>query len=112
MITTKQQEKLINRFESLSELELDSVIEDLYAVLSKNRLTHLIDRHNGNTELEEEVEGLEYDLKKSEQEVDDLKDKLMEITNLCEDVEDTEDFEDGAFEELKKALVQIKSISE
>lgn len=84
MITVKQQEKLINRFETLSELELDSVIEDLYAVLSKNHLTHLIDRHNGNTELQEEVECLKDELKESQQEADDLKDKLLEIKSIAE----------------------------
>jgi hypothetical protein len=55
MLTVTQQDRLIQRFETLSELELDSVLQELVAHLEKNKLLHLLEKHTGVDELNNEV---------------------------------------------------------
>ena len=93
MITINQQERLIERFETLTELELDAVIKGLIGVLEKNKMMHLIDN---SADLEEKV----------------AKNNLQEIANLCESVEELEEYEKDAFDKLKKTLLEIKNIAE
>lgn len=112
MITTKQQEKLIQRFETLSELELDSVLEELVAHIQKEKLGHLLDKHTGIDDLRNEIEGQENTISDLEKEVDDLRDDLHEIENVCEEAEDIESFEEEGFESLMNAIKKIKSIAE
>lgn len=114
MITVKQQEKLINRFETLSELELDSVLSELTEVITRNRMNHLVERHFDfedleaqNHELSEQVEDLEREVK----ELEDSSENLGEISNLCEEADEVEDFEEGAFEKLKKLISKIKELT-
>lgn len=111
MITIKQQEKLIERFETLSELELDSVLEELVAHLEKNHLWHLLEKHTGADDLENEVEDLEQKVTELEEDIHEYKDSMREIENVCDSVEETQEFEDGAFDELKAALNKIKNLT-
>lgn len=119
MITVKQQQKLINRFESLTELEVQSVLVELADFIRKNKYEHLIvdvfsdEIEDAAREISsEELEDTERELRNIENERDKLKDQMNEITSLCEGVEDIESFEENAVEDLQKAIKEIKSISE
>src|SRR5688500_11704885 len=109
MITTRQHEKLIDRIKGLSELELDDLLKDIGQHLRKNKMEHLIDNAFDMDDHTEQIEELEEDVRELETEKDGLTDKLHEIFMICESVEDTEEFEEEAFNELKVAINQIKN---
>lgn len=114
MITARQQEKLINRFETLSEIELDSILGELAEVISRNKMNHLIERHfdvedlkDENNELSEKVNELEEELERLEFQADDLR----EIAKLCDKADEIEDFEEGSFDDLKGIIEDIKALT-
>lgn len=109
MITVKQQEKLIDRIKGLSELELDGFLEELSSHIRKNNLIHLIDSNFNLNDHAAELEDLERDYRDLETEKDKLVDDLFDINSLCKRAEDIEEFEEGAFDELKSIIKEIES---
>ncbi len=109
MIAVRQQEKLIERIASLSELELDGLLREVAQHLRKNNLEHLINNSFQMEDYTEEIEKLEESLADAERENDEKEDKLREIENICDDVDYLEEFEEGAFDKLKSAIKKIKN---
>src|SRR5687767_15957462 len=84
MITLKQENKLIDRIKSRSELELTTLIQELKDHFRKIKLSHVFDDVSDSLYLQDEV----YEL---EEKVDDLEDKLEEATSDAQHWEDKAD---------------------
>lgn len=107
MITQKQEIKLLERVRSLSELEMQSFIEELIDHLEKHKMLHLI---IGNTDYEEEIEKLEDKIEELESEIEDKDNTLEQIQDICSDADEIEEFEESAFDELKDGFKSIKKL--
>jgi len=82
MITVKQQEKLIDRIKSLSELELSAFMEDFAEHIQKNNLIHVVENRFKIPDYEEDIDELNEEMKELERERDELKDTVNKIRNI------------------------------
>jgi hypothetical protein len=119
MITVKQQEKLINKFETLSELELQSVLGELADFIRKNKYEHLIVNlfddeieDAAGDRLADETEGLEKEIDNLEDSIRDIKDKVYKAMNELEDAKAAveEDHPGWTLPELDKAIQILEDI--
>lgn len=106
MITAKQEQKLIDRIKSLSELELEALMEELRPYLRKWNMSRVLEDRDLAAELEEAEECIE-ELKEKK---DDLVDKLTDIEAICENALEVEEYEDKAYEKLCSWFEQIKDL--
>lgn len=79
MITLRQEEKLIDRLKSLSEIELQGVIDELVNHICKNNMEHILT----SAFYSDEIRVLENENEKLQDKCYRLEDKLQEIKNLC-----------------------------
>jgi hypothetical protein len=108
MLTLKTEEKLINRLKSLSEIELESVLDELYEHLVKNKMLHVANSAFGQDEIDELSHKLdektdEFDLVESE--LDDLKSYTQRAVVILEGID-----EDGEPEEIRSKNIKKQSI--
>lgn len=103
MLTLRSEVKLIDRLKSLSELELSGVMSELHDHLRKNKMMHILENEfrlqNDITRIEE----LESELSDLERDNERMSDTLFNIKIIVED------FEESAFDELKRFINEIKN---
>lgn len=103
MLTLRSEVKLIDRLKSLSELELSGVMSELHEHLRKNKMMHILENEfrlqNDITRIEE----LESELSDLERDIERMSDTLFNIKIIVED------FEESAFDELKRFINEIKN---
>lgn len=71
MITVYEEDAMLSKFESMSEIEIKSFLEKLYDALSKRSLSHLI---NGDV-VKDEIEELK-------DEIEELNDKIRKAKDI------------------------------
>jgi len=109
MITVKQHERLIDKITSLSELELDQLLQDIGQHLYKNNLEHLIDnafqlddQTEQIEELEEELKNMDEELSNSKEETHALKVQISIAINLLDEMEGEEFGEEWGRKQVSK----------
>lgn len=112
MITIKQQEKLLGRIKTLSELELEAVFKEICEHLQRNDMRHIIKNVIDPDDFESEAEELTDTLSDMENERDEKIDDLSTIDSICDEAEGIEDFEDPEkqIEELKSIIKRIQDV--
>lgn len=107
MLTLKQETVLIDRIKSLSELELDSLLKEIGQHLRKNNLEHLIDNSF-------DIETFEDELREAEDRIEELEDyqsKLEDINRIADDLKDTDELQEDAYEVLIEGIKEITDLS-
>ena len=82
MITLKQEEKLLDRIKSLTELELTTLIQELRDHIIKNDLGHIFNAISDVEDLRDEIDDLNDKIEKLESENSKLESKLDEINSI------------------------------
>lgn len=94
MITAKHEERLISRISGMSELELESLFEELAERLGKDRKLHVISAAVGSEEIKDlkyEVSELEDKVDELESELDDLRSCAQRATVILEEIDEDDD---------------------
>lgn len=102
MITTKQESVLIKKIKSLTELELQSLFEELADHIRKNNLSEVIQRALDIDNLREEYDVLERNFNELEEERDDLSDRMRTAWSMLSELEI-----DPLDDELQKEIDKI-----
>lgn len=109
-MTLKQENKLIDRIKSLSELELTTLIEELRDHFRKNKLNHVFDDvtdcshlQDEINELEEKVESLEEKLEESNSDAQHWEDKADRASRILLELIDNEHGVDQLNDKLNEA---------
>jgi len=110
MITAKQEEKLTERIANLTELELQSLLEEVLPRLSKSQKIHVVESFIHDEAAEERIGDLEDGINLLEEEKEDLENTIDSISKIVYDASDVEEFEDNAFQKLKDALTKIGNL--
>ena len=105
MITVNQEYKIIQKLKSLSEIEFESIIEQLASHIEKNKWRHIVEKYFVDTNALTDLESANDEL---QSEVDDLEKKIFEIEMLCDEGIGIDEDDDNAFEELQKVVSKIK----
>lgn len=110
-MTVGQQSKLMERIESLSELEFSSLIDEIFAHVARNKWQHLVDSASDLEDIRGQLEDTTEELTQSDKEIESLKEVIRDINDFTVNVMDVEEFEEGAFDKLKCAIREINELT-
>lgn len=73
MLDLEKKDRIVRELSELTELELQSVIDELKPILMKNKTIHIISDQSRIDELEEEVEDLKGEIVGLEEKLEDIR---------------------------------------
>jgi hypothetical protein len=86
MITVLEQTELVERLKTLSELEWESLIEELEPHITKTELNHVFDELSGGSDLKDQIQSLEDDVEKLENKIEKYKEILDDISDKANSI--------------------------
>lgn len=102
MLTLKQEDRLIKKITSLTELELSSIIKRIAEHLKKNNLEHLIDESF-------DIETYEDELEDAQDRIEVLESTLSDILSIAEMI-DLDDMDEDVVEDKISEIQNLASV--
>lgn len=102
MLTLKQEDRLIKKITSLTELELSSIIKRIAEHLQKNNLEHLIDESF-------DIETYEDELEDAQDRIEVLESTLSDILSIAEMI-DLDDMDEDVVEDKISEIQNLASV--
>lgn len=104
MITIKQESVLIKKIKSLTELEFDSLMDEVAQHVYANKWHHVVKANFADPYQEEEIENLQEELDEMTKEKDNGIDYMWEAVEILQNIETLEDDVQKAIDKAIKIL--------